>query len=291
VLSWLGVPNAVSYKLEMFDVFNTRVFNLNTLSNLLTWTIQPGVLTNAIPYHWTISACPEVTCTTGVVTSNPLTFTPQPVAPANIQLYDTFAGSTLDSNTWILVGSGGVSVAGNELTIGGAGQAISTQGKKTFSGDRIEITALIAAGDAGFHDTNFSLFDVLTGEYIGIGDYAGSLGTPGPMGLYALGTGGFRFTGPSRTPTRTESYEFTGVTTTQYKVMNLVIDGATLTVRRGDAINGAPGVYTESFSRTLGSSISGRTFCFKLGHYSAPPLGTGLSAKVDWIQISTSTVP
>jgi hypothetical protein len=198
---------------------------------------------------------------------------------------DTFETASLDTNLWAsAIGYGLGAVAGGLLDLG-PGTGVSTLGKRLFSGSKINITTSIKVAGGGVYDTYVVLFDAATNEVIAVGEHPSPIGTTGPLGLYAYGGGGYAFTGTNRTPASGTgvSYEFTGVITTQFKVLNIQVDGSTLTVQRGDQSAGGNVTYSESFTRSLGRSIVGRQFYMLIANH-----GSGAqNAKVDWIKVAT----
>ena len=198
---------------------------------------------------------------------------------------DTFETASLDTNLWASASGYGLgTVAGGVLNLG-PGTGVSTLGKRLFSGSKIDITTFIKVAGGGIYDTYAVLFDAATNEVIAVGEHPGSVGTTGPLGLYAYGSGGYAFTGTNRTPASLTgvSYEYTGVTTSQFKVLNIQIDGSILTVQRGDQSAGGTITYSESFTRNLGRSIVGRQFYLLIANHASG----SQNAKVDWIKVAT----
>lgn len=198
---------------------------------------------------------------------------------------DTFGTASLDTNLWASASGYGLgTVAGGLLDLA-PGAGVSTLGKRLFSGSKIDISTLIKVAGGSAYDTYLNLYDAATNEAINVGEHPGSIGTTGPLGLYAYGSGGYAFTGTNRTPASVSgvSYEYSGVTTTQFKVLNIQIDGNILTVQRGDQSAGGAITYSESFTRNLGRSIVGRQFYLLIANHASG----SQNAKVDWIKVAT----
>ena len=198
---------------------------------------------------------------------------------------DTFETASLDTNLWASASGYGLgTVAGGLLDLA-PGAGVSTLGKRLFSGSKIDISTLIKVAGGSAYDTYLNLYEAATNEAINVGEHPGSIGTTGPLGLYAYGSGGYAFTGTNRTPASVSgvSYEYSGVTTTQFKVLNIQIDGNILTVQRGDQSAGGAITYSESFTRNLGRSIVGRQFYLLIANHASG----SQNAKVDWIKVAT----
>lgn len=184
---------------------------------------------------------------------------------------EDFSNSTLDSTKWTTLsngnGDGTVSLSNSVVNLG-YGASIDTDEKYTFSGNKIVIESRFA-GIGGMRDSTISLVDVSTGDLIRIGDtnYRN-------WGSYIHGTGAFNFD-----PNSDNSKM--GASTNSYKEYRLTIDGALLTVERGDTLASI----SEKRTVTLGNSIAGKTFYLSVG------TGTDYSpATFDWIKVNIPTI-
>lgn len=170
-----------------------------------------------------------------------------PAADPNLQLSDTFDGTALRSDLWTASGGntcGGIQVSGGQATFYG-GTGAHTQGKKAFTGPKIVVEAVMA-GTRGNRDTHLELIDTASGDSVQFGDtnYSGD-------GLYIAGTG--RFSLPQR--------GLGQASTSSFKAYRLSIDGARVTVERGDSFDGP----MQSSTQTLPNSIEGRSFFLRIG--------------------------
>ena len=175
------------------------------------------------------------------------------------RLEDEFAAANLDPAIWnSTAGPGGISV-NNGLATFGAGSSATTLNKIEFTGSKIVVEARFAGTKATGRDTNISLVEKSTGARIQVGDtnYFG-------WGLYILGTGAYNLIGANVSrgaSTGGINMETNGVTTSAYKYVKYTIDANSIVVQRGDV----RGVYTEQLSRTLGTTVAGKTFYVQIG--------------------------
>lgn len=191
---------------------------------------------------------------------------------------DTFTGSSLNPNFWNAVsGIGGYVVGGDTVRFNQASSA-NTQNKVHFSGGTIVLEGKFGGLTANGRDTNFALIDVVTGEIIISGDtsYFG-------WGLYMLATGRYNLTGANESrgaPTGGINMSTNGVTTSAYRFFKLTVSGASITIERGTTY----GNYTERLTRTMGASISGRTFYLQIGTGGGSAYSPGT---FDWVTVTT----
>lgn len=132
------------------------------------------------------------------------------------------------------------------------------------------------AGLGGSRDTHIDLVDVSTNEYIMLGDtnYLS-------WGFYTQGSGKFNFKEVSSWAGSHNGINVAtnGITTNQFKEYRITIDVSTVKVERGSTLENI----TETMTKTLGSSIVGRTFYLRIGTAStAHSPGTH-----DWVRVAT----
>ena len=115
-------------------------------------------------------------------------------------------------------------------------------------------------------DSNFFLIDVNNGEQIVAGDtnYQGK-------GLYAYGSGAFAL------PQTGNGNSIAGL-----QEFRLTLEGTSLKMERGSSLSGN----LETITRTLGSTVAGRTFFLILGTGGADYC----PGSYDWVQITATTV-
>lgn len=159
--------------------------------------------------------------------------------------YDAFDGVALDTASWTETrgGAGVVSVLGGIANFAALTSA-STQGKRTFSGNKIVAEARFT-GPGIARDTSFALVEAATGDLIWAGDTS-----YGPFGFYSYGTGQFAF-----------AQQNLGGTTSAYKEYRITLEGTSARIERGDAL----GAFTQIRTVTLPTSIIGKSFYIRIG--------------------------
>jgi pimeloyl-ACP methyl ester carboxylesterase len=175
-----------------------------------------------------------------------------PAPSGDFQLADKFNGSELNSDVWNIKGTtncGGHQVSGSLATFYGGAYA-DTQDKKTFTGKKIVIEALMG-GTQGNRDTHFELVDVATGQTIQVGDTNDNATVA--AGLYLA-------TNPG---SGKNDFDQRGIEATSAKLQayRLTLQGQTATLERGDSFTGA----MSSHTFTLPRSIAGKTFYLRVG--------------------------
>jgi hypothetical protein len=119
---------------------------------------------------------------------------------------------------------------------------------------------------SGDRDTSFSLTDVAdikNSMQAGDTSYEGN-------GLYSFGGGVF---GLGQTGN--------GKSTAAYKEYRLTLSGTSLKLERGDTL----ATITETITRTLASSIVGKTFYLTIG--TGGPIHCPSKSRFDWVSVST----
>jgi hypothetical protein len=184
-----------------------------------------------------------------------------PVPTPQVVFQDNFDGTTFDVDKWSNGGTGAVTVAGGEVSFG-CTSFLSTRGKYTFTGSKIVVEARMV-GPGNLRDTVFALYEASGPNLIQAGDT-----NYGGYGLYSFGSGPY---GLSQTGI--------GNSVSVYKEYRMTLDGAVLTLERGDTLSNI----TERVSRTMSASIAGTPFFLLLGT-GGPDYCPG---KVDWITVKT----
>lgn len=179
--------------------------------------------------------------------------------PAPVAFNEQFAGSSFDASKWSGVGAGAVTVSGGVANFA-CRSSLSTQGKYTVAGETIVIEARMAGTDT-LRDTVFALYEEGGASIIQTGDtnYRG-------VGLYLFGTGSFALAQTGN-----------GTSTSAFKEYRLTLSGRSAKIERGDTLN----AITESVTRDLPNSISGKTFYLLVGT-GGPDYCPG---SVDWIKV------
>ena len=195
-------------------------------------------------------------------------------SPTSFQ--DDFSGTTVDTTKWNIDGFapfgstliGPVSIAGGVAQFGAWGR-ISTKNKVTFSGQKIVIEARMA-GQGGSRDTSIAFIDTESGEYIYSGDtnYSG-------WGFFVDATGAYGLLEASSRPAAL------GGSTNQFMEYRWTLEGNKITIERGPTLANI----TQSATRTLGRSITSRSFYLSIGTAS-PNYSPGTW---DWVRVSTET--
>lgn len=173
---------------------------------------------------------------------------------------EQFAGTSFDTSKWSSVGSGVVTVS-DDVANFACRSSLSTQGKYVIAGETIVIEARMA-GTGPLRDTVFALYELDGTSLIQAGDtnYRG-------VGLYLFGTGSFALAQTGN-----------GTSTSAFKEYRLTLSGRSAKIERGDTLN----AITESVTRDLPNSISGRTFHLLVGT-GGPDYCPG---SVDWIKVT-----
>ena len=182
-------------------------------------------------------------------------------APGAVAFYDGFDSATLDTASWTETrgGTGVVSLSGGIANFAALTSA-STQGKRTFSGNKIVAEARFT-GPGIARDTSFALVDAATGDLIWAGDTS-----YGPFGFYSYGTGQFAF-----------AQQNFGGTTGAYKEYRITLEGTSVRIERGDVL----GAFTQIRTVTLPTSIAGKSFYIRIGTAS-PDYSPGA---FDWVRV------
>lgn len=167
-------------------------------------------------------------------------------------LIEPFDGTALNPELWTTRGAttcGGHQVTSGKATFFGGAYA-DTQDKKTFTGKKIVIEALMG-GTQGNRDTHFELVDVATGQTIQVGDTNHNATVA--AGLYLA-------TNPG---SGKNDFDQRGIEATSAKVQayRLTLQGQSATLERGDSFTGAMSTHTF----TLPRSIAGKTFYLRVG--------------------------
>jgi pimeloyl-ACP methyl ester carboxylesterase len=188
-----------------------------------------------------------------------------PISTLSQSFIDNFDGTSLQPAYWTAQGAGATTVVDGWASFACFARA-NTKDKVTFSGTKIVIEAgLIGIGHAPWgRDTMIALTDVANVvNSIQAGDttYKGD-------GLYAYGGGIFNL-----------AQSGNGISTSAYKEFRLTLDGTALTLERGDTLANI----TETVTRTLATSIVGKTFYLTIGT-GGPDYCPG---KFDWVKIAT----
>ena len=249
--SWVTVPNWVTEP-------NPDPGNLVS-STQITVMVNPGTATNVFG----IRVCRGGYVITDVDCSAEFGVTAT-VLPQTQVFREDFNGSALQTSYWTAFGPGTVSVANGTMNTS-CRSGVSTQNKVTFSGNKIVIEGRMG-GSGSLRDSNFFLIDANNGEQIAAGDtnYQGK-------GLYAYGSGAFALAQTGNGNSIAGLQEF-----------RLTLEGTSLKLERGSSLSGS----LETITRTLGSTVAGRTFFLILGTGGADYCpGT-----YDWVQITATTV-
>ena len=266
-ISWTAVSGATSYNLYMAAATGVTKSNYNSLTGGTTaiGVTSPFVktgLTNGTPYYFVVTA---VNANGESVESSQISFMPQAASALVTQFTDNFDGTSLQSAYWTVAGiSGATTVAGGEVALACGGGA-TTKGKMTFSGSQVVVEARFSGiGHSPWgRDTAFQVIDANSGEVIQVGDTTYRNG-----GLYVYGSG---------TLALTQSGNGTSVGAS--KEYRLTLSGTSLKFERGDTLANI----TETVTRTLPSSIAGRTFY--LGILTGNP--DYCPGAFDWISVKT----
>jgi hypothetical protein len=167
-------------------------------------------------------------------------------------LYEDFRGAALKHTVWTSRGSdscGQTQHVNGKATFFG-GSSADTKDKKTFSGKKIVIEALMG-GTQGNRDTHFELVDAATGQTIQVGDTNDNATVA--AGLYLV-------TNPG---SGRNDFDQRGIeaTTAKIQAYRLTLQGHSATLERGDSFTGAMSTHTF----TLPRSIAGKTFYLRVG--------------------------
>ena len=206
-------------------------------------------------------------------------------------LFDDFLATSIDSNIWNIVGQ--PSIAGG-YTQYPAFSRINTQGKLTFSGDRIVIEARLA-GQGGSRDTSIQLVDTVSGDYIYSGDtsYFG-------WGFFASGSGDYNFVEVERplgVGAEPQHSTALGQSTSGFMEYRWTLEGNSITFERGPTLANI----TQRATRTLGRSIVGRSFYLGIGTASESyspgtwdwvrAIGSSTAATTGSFSVASNTIP
>lgn len=190
------------------------------------------------------------------------------------QLTEDFNGSSIATSNWTSVGFSRVNQPIGSVTVSGgiaefaAWGRLNTKGKFTISGQKIIIEARMKGVE-----TNVLLFDSATEDAIILGESSYC-----SWGFYANAGGPYRFKATSAGGCSNGEVLASGVVTTDWMEYRFTVDGSNLKIERGPTLSNI----TETYSATLGQSISGRSFYLDIGTG-----GTSLSpASFDWIRAS-----
>lgn len=174
---------------------------------------------------------------------------------------EQFAGTTFDTSKWNSVGAGTVVVSDGVANFA-CRSSLSTEGKYVVAGETIVIEARMA-GTGPLRDTVFALYEEGGSSIIQAGDT-----NYGGVGLYLFGTGSFALPQTGN-----------GTSTSAFKEYRLTLSGRSAKIERGDTLD----AISESVTRDLASSISGRTFYLLVGT-GGPDYCPGT---VDWVTVTT----
>ena len=201
---------------------------------------------------------------TGTLTIADQTFSVGQTTSVNLVTFaDNFDGASLQSAYWTPVGVGVNTVTGGVVNFACRSSA-NTAGKYHFAGDKIIVEARMV-GTGTLRDITMALVDVAGGGGIQVGDtnYQG-------MGLYTYGNLAFNLAQAGN-----------GTSINAYKEYRLTVNGASLTLERGDTLANI----SETRTVTLGSSIVGHTFSLNIGN-GGPDYCPG---SYDWIRVMSTT--
>lgn len=196
------------------------------------------------------------------------------VAPTPIygSFTDDFDGTALSTVLWSpVVGTGGISLSGGEVTFG-ARSGASTEGKQLITGTKIVIETRMA-GKGSNRDTAVGIVNVASGGVIEVGD-----STYRSWGFYAIGYGGYELSdSPFLIPHGSGLVGALGQSTADFLEYRITIEGDKLTIERGPTLDSIE--QTATF--TLAKSIAGAVFyvSIRTGDENYSP-GT-----FDWIRV------
>lgn len=181
--------------------------------------------------------------------------------PGAVTFYDAFDGVALDSGSWTETrGGAGVVYLSGGIANFEALTSASTQGKRTFSGNKIVAEARFT-GPGTFRDPWFALVDAATGDLIWAGDT-----NYFSFGFYTYGTGQSAFAQQNQSGT-----------TSAYKEYRMTLEGTSAIIERGDAL----GTFTQTRTVTLPTSIISKSFYIRIGTAS-PDYSPGA---FDWVRV------
>lgn len=188
------------------------------------------------------------------------------VAASNLSavLSDDFDGTSLQSAYW--TPSAGVSISGGYVSFSCSAAFISTANKVTFTGSTIIIEAGMQNGSGARQTTSFYFTDVTNSANLILG---GDTNYRSIDGLIVAGSGAFSL-----------AQSGNGISTSTYKEYRMTIAGSSVILERGDTLSNI----TETVTRTLPTSITGKTFFLTVGTGASPYC----PSRVNWVRVKTN---
>lgn len=239
-----------------------------------SWTFQPTANLLAGAHSFTVRVARGDTVYGAQSAPRHLTVVGVVTTPAAM-FFDDFLGTAINTAVWTAMGTPTVN---DGLVQFAANQGLSTKGKVSFSGERIVVEARMA-GQGPSRDTEITIVDAATGEAIQIGDT-----TWCNWGFFAFSNRtAYSFTDAPTlacTANAVNGISFGG-STNQFMEYRITLNGNKITIERGASLTNL----TQSATKTLGKSISGRSFyvVIRTGDATLSP------ATVDWIRVYTGS--